>query len=261
MASPRPPALDLAARLRGGETIITAWSWLPDPRVPTLLGRAGYPAVTFDMQHGLHDLASVFAGIPAAVAGGAAPIVRLAVDDFAGASRVIDAGAVAVIAPMIEDAAGARRLVAHVKYPPLGQRSWGPFTAMAAAGVDDPHAWLAGANGGTLAFAMIETAAAYAALPEILAVEGLDGVFVGPSDLSIALSKGARLAASDAATLEVVRNIGAATVAAGRIAGVYCQSAEEVASMQAAGFRLMAYGHDASLLSGAATELLATLKD
>jgi len=260
MALALPAVLDLGARLRGGETIVTAWSALPDPRVPALLGRAGYAAVTFDMQHGLHDLASVILGIPAAVAGGAAPIVRLAVDDFAGASRVVDAGAVAVIAPMIDDAASARRLVAHVKYPPLGQRSWGPFAAMAAAGVADADAWLAGANAATLAFAMIETEQALAALPDILAVDGLDGVFVGPSDLSIALGRGARLAASEAATLDVVRDIGAAALAAGRLAGVYCQSAAEVAAMQAAGFRLIAYGHDAGLLSAAAAATLAPLR-
>ena len=188
MAHARSAPMDLARRMRAGETIITAWSGLPDPRVPAVLGRAGYPAVTFDMQHGLHDLASVALGIPAAAANGAAPIVRLAVDDFAGASRVADMGAVAIIAPMIEDAAGARRLVAHVKYPPLGQRSWGPFEAMGVAGITDQHEWLATANAATLAFAMIETSAAYAALSEILAVEGLDGVFVGPSDLSIALT-------------------------------------------------------------------------
>lgn len=259
MAHVRSAPMDLARRMRAGETIVTAWSGLPDPRVSAVLGRAGYPAVTFDMQHGLHDLASVAQGIPAAAANGAAPIVRLAVDDFAGASRVADMGAVAIIAPMIEDAAGARRLVAHVKYPPLGQRSWGPFEAMGVAGITDQHEWLATANAATLAFAMIETSAAYAALPEILAVEGLDGVFVGPSDLSIALT-GGRLAPSAAETLETVRAIGQAAVAAGKLAGVYCQNAEEFFSMQAAGFRLMALGGDSALLASAAVATLASLK-
>lgn len=259
MAHVRSAPMDLARRMRAGETIITAWCGIPDPRVIAVLGRAGYPAVTFDMQHGLYELASVALGIPAAAAAGAAPIVRLAVDDFAGASRVADMGAVAIIAPMIEDAAGARRLVAHVKYPPLGQRSWGPFEAMGVAGITDQHAWLATANDATLAFAMIETKAAYAALPEILAVEGLDGVFVGPSDLSIALT-GGTLAPSAPATLEVVEAIGAAAVAAGKLAGVYCQNAEEVAAMQAAGFRLMALGADGGMLQAAAVATLASVK-
>jgi 4-hydroxy-2-oxoheptanedioate aldolase len=254
----RTAAMDLARRMRAGEAIATAWSGIPDPRVTAVLARSGYPAITFDMQHGLHDLASVAIGIPTAAAAGAAPIVRLAVDDFAGASRVADMGAVAIIAPMIEDAAGARRLVAHVKYPPLGQRSWGPFEAMGVAGVRDQHEWLATANAATLAFAMIETNAAFAALGEILAVDGLDGVFVGPSDLSIALTGGS-LAPSDPATLDTVRAIGAAAVAAGKLAGVYCQNAEEFASMKAAGFRLMALGSDSGLLAAAAATTLAPL--
>lgn len=248
--------LALAERLRAGERILTAWSGIPDARVATVLGRAGYPAVTFDMQHGLHDLASVVAGIPLAVAAGAAPIVRVPVGEFATASRVLDAGAVAVIAPMIDGAETARRFVAHLKYPPIGERSWGPTFAMALAGVDKSDAWLAGANAASLGFAMIESADSIAALDDILAVDGLDGIFVGPSDLSLTLSGGARLAPSAEETWAAVERIGAAALAAGKLAALFANTAEDVRRGFAAGYRLIAYGTDTGLLKSAATEAL-----
>lgn len=253
MAAP----LELAARLRAGERIVTAWCGIPDPRVPALLAQAGYPAVTFDMQHGLNDFAAVAAGIPVAVAAGAAPIVRVPVGDFATASRVLDAGAVAVIAPMIDSAATARRFVAHLKYPPVGERSWGPAVAMGLAGVASGDEWLRRANEATVGFAMIETAGSIADLDQILAVEGLDGVFVGPSDLSLTLSNGARLAPSAAETWAVISRIGAAAKAAGRLAGLFANTAEEVRRGFDAGYGLVAYGVDMSLFRNAASAALA----
>lgn len=253
MAAP----LALAERLRAGERVVTAWCGMPDPRAPAILARAGYPAITFDMQHGLADFASVAAGIPVAVAGGAAPIVRVPVGDFATASRVVDAGAVAVIAPMIDSAETARRFVAHLKYPPVGERSWGPTVAMGLAGVADAGEWLARANDATLGFAMIETAGSIAALDAILAVDGLDGVFVGPSDLSLTLSGGARIAPSAEETWVAIERIGAAATAAGRLAGLFANTADEVRRGFAAGYRLIAFGVDMSLMRSAAVAALA----
>ena len=116
-------------------------------------------------------------------------IVRVPVGEFALASRLLDAGASGILAPMINSGEDARRLVEFVKFPPLGQRSWGPRAALTLSGLDGP-AYLKAANAMTQAIAMIETRAALDALDEILGVEGVDGVFVGPSDLSIALSGG-----------------------------------------------------------------------
>lgn len=250
---------DLAHRLRAGEKVATAWSALPDPRIPLAFGRAGFQAITFDMQHGLHDFASVAAAIPVAVAAGAAPIVRVPVGDFSVASRVVDAGAVAVIAPMIDGAETARRFVAHVKYAPVGERSWGPTSAMWLNDIASGADWLARANGATLAFAMIESRASIDALDEILAVEGLDGVFIGPSDLSLALSNGARLAPFVEETWSEVGRIVLAAHRAGRLAGLYTAGAAEARRAFAAGIELVAVGSDAGLLRASATSLLAAV--
>ncbi len=228
--------------------------------VAQLLARAGYPAVTLDMQHGEHDFASLAATIPAVVAAGATPVVRVPVGEFATASRAVDAGAAAVIAPMIDDAATARRFVAQIKYPPLGERSWGPASAMALAGVTDPLGWLETANRATLAFAMIETRAAFEGLDDILAVPGLDGVFVGPADLSIALSNGAHVAPSAESTHAAGREDRRAARAAGRIAGYFAPSVEDALKAQAAGFTFISLGIDAAIIAEAGRAKLAAFE-
>jgi len=181
------PAPTLAEALHGGATVVSAWVGLPEPLISELAARSGFDAVTLDVQHGLHDTGSVMRSVGSIAMAGKPAIVRLAVEDFALASRALDFGAEAVIAPMINSVADARRLVAATKYPPLGERSWGPARAMALFGITDPQVQLRTANRSTLAIAMIETKTAFAALDDILAVDGLDGVFVGPSDLSVTL--------------------------------------------------------------------------
>jgi 4-hydroxy-2-oxoheptanedioate aldolase len=222
------PAHTLADALRSGETIVMAWVTLPDPLVAELVARSGFGAITLDVQHGLHDTGSVMRSVSAVAMVGKPALVRLAVDDFAFASRCLDFGAEAVIAPMINSAADARRLVAATKYPPLGERSWGPTRVMTLSGITDPSVQLETANRSTLAIAMIETKMALDAVDDILAVEGLDGVFVGPSDLSVTLTDGQRLAPNDAIVDTPLRDIAARAKAAGKIAGVFAGNGERV---------------------------------
>lgn len=252
MPSSRP---SLAARLRAGETIVTAWCGLPAPSVVEALARAGYPSVTLDMQHGQHDLASTRDGMSAAVLGGAHPVARPQVDDFGMVSRLLDLGAEMIIMPMVNSVEDALALVGAAKYPPVGARSWGPHRGATLLGHQPPE-YLRIANTETLALAMIETPAAIEALPDILSVDGLDGVFVGPSDLSLTLSGGAGLDPSGAETQGAAARIASATVAAGKIAGIFCNSVEDAKAAQAMGFRFMSLGTDLGLLTGAAQGML-----
>lgn len=180
---------DFARRIGGGSGLLTGWVGIPDPLLAGHLAREAFDAVVLDMQHGQLDLATTIDCIAHVALAGKPSIVRVPVDDFATASQVLDAGAVGIIAPMINSAQEARRLAAFTKYPPLGERSWGPGLALNMHG-RPPADYLAGANAATLVFPMIETVSALAALDDILAVEGIDGVFLGPYDLSIALSRG-----------------------------------------------------------------------
>ena len=255
------PGKMLADRLRAGETIITAWSTLAAPSLTEGLTRCGYEAIVIDMQHGQHDIATVRDAISGIRLAGGHPVGRVPVGDFATASRMLDLGAQAVIAPMINSVADAKRFAAAMKYPPTGERSWGPTRAMELSGVSEAQAYLMSADAETLSFGMIETRAAISALDDILAVKGLDGIFVGPGDLSIALSEGARLNASGDATQEAAQRICDAAKKAGKLAGIFCMTAEDVKKAKAMGYTFIAYGVDMVVLQAGVSSLLDSVAD
>src|SRR5438876_9497278 len=176
-------SFSLARRLAAGETIYSAWCGLPYPTVTEIMAREGFPAITLDGQHGLWDTAATVAGIAAVRQGGAAPIVRVPIGDFAMVGRALDFGAEGIIAPMINTQADARAFAAAAKYPPVGERSWGPHRATMLAGIADQRDYLAEANRLTVTFAMTETRTALDNLAAIAATPGIDGLFLGPSDL------------------------------------------------------------------------------
>ncbi|MEP3045925.1 MAG: aldolase/citrate lyase family protein [Roseibium sp.] len=245
----------LARKLRGGETVVSGWSSLAVPIVVELLARGGYGAVTLDLQHGQHDLNSIREGLSALALAGAHGIVRIPVGDFATASRALDLGADAIIAPMINSADDAREFADYVKYPPVGKRSWGPHRAAMLRRMEVPE-YLKEADRETLSFAMVETPEAVAALDDILDVPGIDGVFVGPADLSLTLSKGASLDPMGDEVATVAADIAKRTLAAGKIPAMFCLNPQMVKDMRAVGFRYLTCGVDQYLLMGAAKEIV-----
>src|SRR5579872_3096544 len=187
------PAFTLAKRLGAGETVFSAWCGLPYPLVAETLARDGFVAVAIESQHGLWDVGGILAGVAAVRQGGAAPLVRVPLGDFALVSRALDFGAEGIIAPMINTPADARAFAAAAKFPPVGERSWGPHRVTALAGLADQSVYLREANDHVITLAMIETRTALDNLEAILDTPGIDGLFLGPSDLSIALSEGRTL--------------------------------------------------------------------
>ena len=249
----------LARQIGAGQCALSAWVGINDSAVAEQLARDGYDTITLDMQHGAIDLAGAMHGIGAVALAGKPAIVRIPVGEFATASRVIDAGAAAVIAPMISSGADARRFADFMKYPPIGQRSWGPRAALTHSGAVGP-AYLHSANAFTLAIAMVETSEALDALDEILGTPGIDGVFVGPSDLSIALHRGALVdphgADVDAALTKVVQR----AKAHGKFAAAFCFDGKRAQELAGRGFSLCSVSTDALLLRAAARAELAAAR-
>ncbi len=242
------PAFSLARRLRAGETVYCGWCALGSPIVAETVAREGFSAVNIDLQHGLWDFAAAVTAIGAIYYAGASPVVRVPLNDFASASRALDCGAEAIIAPMINSASDARAFVSAAKYPPLGERSWGPIRAMALQGRTSPVDYLREANEGTLTLAMIETPAALASVDAIAATPGIDALFIGPYDLATSLSGGKAQDVQAAEVERAIDQIGAAAKKAGKIAGIYCRDAERALAMAKRGFRLMAVGSDHGFL-------------
>jgi 4-hydroxy-2-oxoheptanedioate aldolase len=250
------PLTTFAERLRAGPAAFAAWSAMKDPAVIECMLTEGFDCAIIDWQHGFHDYASVQATIAAANARGAAAMVRIGVGDYAEAARMLDWGAAGVIAPMINSVAEAKALADFVKYPPLGSRSWGPARALPLSGLE-PVAYLHGANRFSLAIAMIETREALAALDDILAVEGIDGVLVGPSDLSIALTKGGTINAAHPDVDAALTRVAETARKHGKLACAFCMDGARAGELAGRGFHLLSIGQDQILLRLAARQELA----
>jgi 4-hydroxy-2-oxoheptanedioate aldolase len=241
----------LAARLRAGETVYTAWCSLASPTIVEIAAREGFKAVTIDGQHGLWEPESVRNGIAAIRQGGGAPIARIALEDFGGASRALDWGAEGIVAPMINNVADAKRFVGACKFPPIGERSWGPHRSMMLAGVTDLKTFLRDANDHIVTIAMIETQEAMDNVEAIASTQGIDVLFVGPSDLSITLSKGAELDPHSKIVETANDKVLAACKKNSKFAGLYCATAERAVEVSKRGFRFCAVGNDLGFVRAA----------
>jgi len=238
----------LARRLRAGETVFAGWATLGAPLAAEMLARDSFAGVVLDVQHGLWDTGSLIAGISAVHHGGAAPVVRVPFNDFALVSRALDFGAEAIIAPMINSADDARRFASAGKFPPHGERSWGPQRAMALQGRTVTTDYLREANKGTLTMAMIETPAALGRVDAIAATPGIDALFIGPYDLSTALSGGKAQDVTGPEVEKAIDTICAAALKAGKIPGIYCRDAERALMLAGRGFKFITVGSDQGML-------------
>jgi 4-hydroxy-2-oxoheptanedioate aldolase len=161
-----------------------------------------------------------------------------------------------VIAPMVNSVADARAFAASMKYPPVGQRSWGAGYAMARHRRKDAADWLATANSQTLAFAMVETREALEILDDILAAPGIDGIFVGPSDFSIAWTNGTTINPGLDDMMDAIAGIGRRTRAAGKHAAIYIADPALTGRYVSYGYRLLALGTEQKYMALGATALL-----
>ncbi len=246
-------------RLKAGSPLVTAWCGLPDPSVAGILAREAFDAVVLDLQHGSIDFAAALQAVPLIAAAGKPALVRIPVGDFASASRYLDAGVTGVIAPMINTIEEARRFAGFMKFPPVGERSWGAYGALSLSGMEAGE-YLQRANDLTVSFAMVETREALAIIDDILAVPGIDGIFIGPSDLSIALSGGNGLNPTGAEVEKALDHALSRAKAAGKVAAVYAASGARAAELSAKGFHMVSIGNDIAMLRAGAHAALAAAR-
>ncbi len=250
---------DLRARLATGEPFLFSWLSIPSAGLAAQVARLPFDGACLDMQHGMIGFSDAVQMVAAINAVGKPAIIRALWNDPAIPGQALDAGAVAVISPMINSRAEAEALVKAAKYPPIGGRSWGGYTALQASGLT-PGEYLREANRMTMVFAMIETVQALDAVAEIAATPGLDGLFVGPSDLSIALSRGAGIDKTGTQTLAAMEKVVAAARANNLVAGAFGGGAEVIKAYLGLGFTFIAAAVDVDLLQTGAAALMKSLK-
>ena len=243
------PARAVREAWAAGRAARNAWLTIPDAHLAEMVAARGVTeAVTVDLQHGLFDQVSAVHAFRAVAAHGLAPMVRLPGIDAALAGYLLDAGAAGVIAPMVETVAEAEALVAACRYPPRGRRSHGPIRTALRPGAD---AFAAAEE--AVVFAMIETADGLERCEAIAAVPGLDGLFIGPGDLGLALGSGAGQDRTEPELVAAFTRVLAACRSAGKHAGMHAATAGYAARMAAEGFDLVTVWVDAAAIGTSLT--------
>jgi 4-hydroxy-2-oxoheptanedioate aldolase len=236
----------------GGGVVINAWLTLEGVSAASVVSAAGFDSVTLDLQHGAATAADASEIVAAIEQAGSVPLARPAWNEPAGLMRLLDVGARGLICPMVSTRGEAERFVGACRYPPLGIRSYGPIRGALAPGAEHVRR----SNETVLTFAMIETADGFANLDEIAATPGLEGLHVGPADLSLALGLSTFADLTDPQLLGALDEVVAAATRHGIVAGVHAPSPERAVEMAACGFTFVTAAADADLLGRAAADAL-----
>jgi 4-hydroxy-2-oxoheptanedioate aldolase len=239
-----------------GQTALGGWMSINSPYAAELMGHAGFDAVVVDLQHGPLYLDAAVPMLQALSATPAVPMARCSANQFSEINKLLDAGAYGIVCPMIDTADDARAFVEACRYPPRGRRSYGPTRGFLYGGPD----YFGHADDTVIAYGMIETPLGLRHLDAICAVEGLDGVFVGPSDLSLALGVAPLPKWRDAPLADALAKILRAARAAGKMAGIFCVSREFAADMKALGYDFVVLSNDAAMLRSSAEQWVQALR-
>jgi 4-hydroxy-2-oxoheptanedioate aldolase len=239
-----------------GEAAINGWLAVPSGFSAETMAHQGWDSLTVDLQHGVVDYQVAVSMFQAISTTNTVPMARVPWLDPGHLMKVLDAGAYAVICPMINSAEDAEKLVAWTHYPPLGTRSFGPIRGLLYGGPDYPQR----ADDTIVVFAMIETREGLDNLDEILKVPGLDAIYVGPSDLSLALGCKPTFDDVDPPAAEAIEMIVRKATEAGKIAGCHNGTPEYALKRIGMGFRFVTVSSDARLMAAGSQQVLGMMR-
>jgi 4-hydroxy-2-oxoheptanedioate aldolase len=235
---------------------VNGWLAIPSGFSAETMAHQGWDSLTIDLQHGVVDYQTMVTMLQAVSTTPAVPVVRVPWLEPGILMRSLDAGAYAVICPMVNTREDAQRLVAYTHYAPLGTRSFGPIRALLYAGADYPQH----ANQTIVTFAMIETAQALDNLDDILSVEGLDAVYIGPSDLSLSLGCKPLFDDVETKAAQAIDHVLARARAHGVVAGIHNGSTEAALARIAKGFQFVTISSDARLMAAGAQQVVGRMR-
>lgn len=241
---------------KSGGAVVNGWLAIPNSYSAEVMAGCGWDSVTIDMQHGLVDYDDAVRMLQAISLSDATPMARVPWLEPGIIQKLLDAGSYGIICPMINSREECERLVSCCNYAPKGSRSFGPIRAVAYAGAD----YADHANDTVLAIAMIETRTAIDNLDDILSTPGLDGIYVGPSDLSLSLGHKPQLDTEVPEVVAAIDTILAGAKRHGVPAGLHCGSTAYAARMFGKGFQLATIANDSRLMAVAAGAAVSELK-
>lgn len=241
---------------QAGGAAVNGWLAIPNSFATEVMAHQGWDSLTIDLQHGVVDYQAMVTMLQAISTTPTVPVVRVPWLEPGALMKALDAGAYAVICPMVSTREEAQKLVAWTTYAPRGTRSFGPVRALYYGGADYP----AHADQTVVRFAMIETAAALDNLDDILSVEGLDAVYIGPSDLSLALGCKPAMDELEPKAQQAVEHILARAKHHGVVAGIHNAGPASALRRIGMGFQFVTVSSDAKLIAEGAQQVMATLR-
>jgi len=244
------------AALREQRRQIGLWSALCSNIVAEIIAGAGFDWILIDTEHGPNEVPGVLAQLQAMATGPAEPVVRVAWNDMVLIKRILDLGPRSILVPFVQNAEEARRAVAATRYPPLGVR--GVSVAPRANRFGRVAGYHRTSHEEMCVLVQIETGAAVAEIESIAAVEGVDGIFIGPSDLAASLGYLANPGHPEVQS--VIMSACARIRAAGKAAGMLTSDLDDAARYLDHGFTFVAVGSDVGVLSHGAQKLAAHFK-
>ena len=249
------PQNALKHRLAAGEVLHGCWLGMADAYVAEIAATCGFDWLLIDGEHAPNDIRSLSSQLAVVMQSPTLPVVRLVNDDSALIKQALDIGAQSLLIPMVESAEQVMRILQATRYPPHGVRGVGAALARASRFSDIPD-YLTTANDQICLLVQVESRAGMAALHEILAVKGIDGVFIGPADLAADMGHLGNASHPDvqAAVLDAIRLIRKAGLAA----GVLSTEVDFITDCTAAGANFVGVGVDVMLYAGAMRDLAAT---
>ena len=246
------PKNPFKAALARGETVFGAWLGLADTFSAELMGTAGFDWLVIDGEHGPNDLRSILAQLQILENSPSHAVVRVPIGETYLIKQVLDAGAQTVLVPMVETADQARQLVRDVTYPPHGDRGVG-YALTRAARFSQTKDYGTTADAEVCLLVQVENRAGIAALDEILAVDGVHGVFIGPADLAADMGHMGNALHDDVQT--VIMDALARIRAAGKAPGILSTHDPMTNAALDAGAQFVAVGADVLILSHGAQAL------
>jgi 2-dehydro-3-deoxyglucarate aldolase/4-hydroxy-2-oxoheptanedioate aldolase len=246
--------LNIAARtLREGKKVSAAWLQAGSSITSEILAQAGFDVLVVDLEHGPGDIIALIGQIQAMKGEVAVPFVRVPWNDPVWIKRVLDAGAYGLLVPSISSRAEAEAAVKAMKFPPQGNRGIAGSPRSASYG-KNAGAYFDSANTETFLFVQIETPGGVAELDDILAVEGVDGVFIGPTDL--AATHGFRGRQDDPAIGQIISQIEQKVLASNKILASICSDFGDAKAKYERGYQMVILMHDTVTLGKMANELV-----
>ncbi len=242
---------------REGKPAIGGWCSIPSSTTAEVMAHQGFDWVCIDTQHGLIDYTTALPMLQAISTTATMPFVRVPWNEPSIIMKYLDAGAYGLIIPMIETRADAEAVVHAARYAPMGQRSFGPARATLYAGADyGEHA-----NEEIALAVMIETPKALENLDEIAQVQGIDALYIGPSDLSQALGLGPRYNADNPKHAEAVTRVRQAAEKHGKVPGIHTSGSALTSRYIREGFKMILLTADSAGVAANARSELGAIKD